>query len=80
MGKHQLTIHDHHVYGDDERSYYGIKHLAYELTEDESQELFKQAEAEREVDFEDKDHRKFTLVYNHDNAYIVVAEHQTGWF
>lgn len=80
MGKHQQTIHGHHVFCDDERSYYGLKYLDYELSEDESRELFKQAQSEREVDFEDKDHRKFTLIYTHDNTYIVVAEHDTGWF
>lgn len=81
MGKHLLTIHGHRVTGDDDMSYHGIKHLAYELGADEVQELFQQVESAKEVAFEDNDHRKFKLVDGENGAFVVVATNVShGWF
>ncbi len=80
MGSHLLTIHGHRISCDDDRAYYGIKHLAYKLSENEVLELFKQVEAEKEVAFEDEDHRKFTLVDGENGAFVVVATNVShGW-
>lgn len=81
MGNHLLTVHGHRITCDDDRAYHGVKHLAYTLSEDEVLELFKQAESEKEVEFEDKDHRKFTLVDGENGAFVVVASNVShGWF
>lgn len=81
MGNHLLTVHGHRITCDDDRAFHGVKHLAYELSEDEALELFKQAESEKEVEFEDKDHRKFTLVDGENGAFVVVASNVShGWF
>lgn len=81
MGKHLLTIHDHKVYCEDDRSYYGVKHLAYKLSEDEVRAMFKQAEDHREIDFSDSEGRKFTLVDGENGSFTVVATNVSrGWF
>lgn len=81
MGHHLLTIHGHRVTGEDDRSYYGMKHLAYVLSEEEVRELFTQAEQQKEVDFQDRDGRKFTLVDGENGAFVVVATNVShGWF
>lgn len=81
MGKHLLTIHGHKVYGDDDRSYYGIKHLAYTLSEEETTALFAEAEQNKEVDFQDKDSRHFSLVDGENSSFTVVATNVShGWF
>ena len=80
MGEHQVTIHGHRVTCDDDRAYYGVRHLAYQLSEDEVKELFEQAEAKKEVEFEDNDHRKFTLVDGENGSFVVVASQIShGW-
>lgn len=80
MGKHLLTIHDHKVYCDDDRAYYGVKYLAYKLPEDQVRQMFQQVEAEREVAFEDDESRKFTLVDGENGAFTVVATNVShGW-
>ncbi|MEK7537421.1 MAG: hypothetical protein AAB619_00405 [Patescibacteria group bacterium] len=81
MGNHLLTVHGHRVTCDDERSFFGVKHLAYKLSQDEALELFKQVEAQKEVAFEDEDHRKFSLVDGENGAFVVVATNVShGWF
>ncbi len=80
MGQHLLTIHGHKVYCDDDPSFHGVKHLAYELPADGTRGLFAQAEAGREVDFEDKNHRKFTLVDGENGSFTVVTHNKpSGW-
>lgn len=80
MGKHLVTIHGHRVSCEDDRSYYGVKHLAYKLDRDEVLTMFKQAESQKEVDFSDEDHRKFTLVDGENGAFVVVATNvNRGW-
>lgn len=81
MGKHLLTIHGHKVRCDDDRSYFGVKHLAYTLERDEVLDLFKQTEATKQVDFEDEDNRKFSLVDGENGEFVVVATNvDRGWF
>lgn len=81
MGNHLLTIHGHKVRCDDDRSYYGVKHLAYKLDRDEVLDLFKQCESDKQVDFEDEDHRKFSLVDGENGDFVVVATNvDRGWF
>ncbi len=81
MGKHLLTVHGHHVTCDDDRAFYGVKHLAYKMSEDEALELFQQVEAQKEVEFEDDEHRKFTLVDGENGSFVVVATNVShGWF
>lgn len=81
MGSHLLTIHGHRVTCDDDRGYYGVKHLAYKLSEEEVLGMFRQAETEKEVEFEDDDHRKFTLVDGENGSFVVVATNVShGWF
>lgn len=81
MGKHLLTIHGHRVTCADDRAFHGVKHLAYTLSEDEVLALFKQVESEKEVLFEDTDHRKFSLVDGENGAFVVVATGgSSGWF
>lgn len=81
MGHHLLTIHGHRVSCDDDRAFYGVKHLAYTLSEDEAKDLFQAAESAKEVEFEDKDHRKFTLVDGENGSFVVVATNVShGWF
>jgi len=80
MGNHQLTIHGHRVTCDDDRAFFGVKHLAYKLGADEAAAIFKQTETEKEVEFEDEQHRKFTLVDGENGAFVVVATHfEHGW-
>lgn len=81
MGNHLLTIHGHRVSCDDDRAFHGVKHLAYTLSQDEVLELFKQVESEKEVGFEDTDHRKFKIVDGENGAFVVVATNVShGWF
>lgn len=81
MGKHLITIHGHKVYAEDDRGNYGLKHLAYKLSEDESRALFEQTENAREVPFEDSDGRKFMLVDGENGSFTVVATNVShGWF
>ena len=81
MGNHLLTIHGHRVRCDDDRAFHGVKHLAYELSEEEVLDLFKQTEAQKEVEFEDKDHRKFTIADGENGEFVVVATNVShGWF
>jgi len=81
MGKHLLTIHGHRVTCADDRAFHGVKHLSYTLSEDEVLALFKQVESEKEVAFEDEDHRKFSLVDGENGAFVVVATGASnGWF
>lgn len=80
MGNHSVTIHGHRVTCDDDRAYHGVKHLAYKLEREEVLALFKQTEAQKEVDFEDEDHRKFSLVDGENGAFVVVATNvNRGW-
>lgn len=81
MSKHQLTIHGHKVRCEDDRAYYGVKHLAYKLDRDDALEMFRQTEAAKQVDFEDEDHRKFSLVDGENGDFVVVATNVNhGWF
>ncbi len=81
MGDHLLTVHGHRVTCNDDRAWHGVRHLAYEMGEDEVLELFKQVETQKEVEFEDKDHRKFTLADGENGAFVVVATNVShGWF
>ena len=81
MGTHVLTIHGHRVTCDDDRAFYGVKHLAYKLSEDEVMALFQQVETQKEAEFEDEEHRKFTLVDGENGAFVVVATNVNhGWF
>jgi len=81
MGKHLLTINGHRVSCDDDRAFHGVKYLAYDLSSDESEAMFKQVETETEVEFEDKDHRKFTLVDGENGSFVVVSHAPTSsWF
>lgn len=81
MGKHMVNISGYKVYCDSDREYYGLKHLKYELGESEAVELLRQAEQEREVSFEDGDHRKFTLIDGENGTFTVTRNDQSsGWF
>lgn len=81
MGNHLLTIHGHKVRCDDDRSYFGLKHLAYKLASDEVLGMFQQVEAAKEMDFEDEEHRKFKLVDGENGEFVVVATNVShGWF
>ena len=81
MGKHLLTIHDHKVYCEDDRSYHGVKYLAYKLSDDDCRAMFEQAESQREVAFTDDEDRKFTLVDGENGSFTVVATNVShGWF
>ncbi|MBI2985119.1 MAG: hypothetical protein HYY50_05885 [Candidatus Kerfeldbacteria bacterium] len=81
MGKHLLEILGHKVYCSSDREYYGLKHLKYELEDEEARQLFAQCEQQREVDFEDQDHRRFTLVDGEDGSFTVVSHDKpSGWF
>jgi len=81
MGEHLLTIHGHRVTCDDDMAYHGVKHLAYEMSEDEVLGLFEQVETDKEVAFEDKDHRKFKIIDGENGAFVVVATNVShGWF
>lgn len=81
MGNHLLTIHGHRVTCDDDRAFYGVKHLAYKMSEEDVRALFQQVEAQKEVRFEDADHRQFTLADGEDGAFVVVATNVShGWF
>jgi hypothetical protein len=80
MGKHLLTIHGYKVYCDDDRAWHGVKHLAYEIGEEEAREMFHRVEQSREEDFEDDDHRHFTLVDGENNSFTVVTHDQPGIF
>jgi hypothetical protein len=79
MGKHLLTVHGHKVYCEDDRAFHGVKYLAYEIEEDACKELFQQAETGQQVDFEDDDHRKFSLVDGENGAFNVVTHEHHGW-
>jgi len=81
MGKHLLTVHDHKIYCEDDRSYHGVKHLAYKMPEDEVRAMFQQVEGQREVPFEDEEGRKFMLVDGENGSFTVVATNVShGWF
>lgn len=81
MGNHLLTIHGHRVTCADDRAFFGVKHLAYKVSEEDVLAMFKQVEAEKEVAFEDDDHRKFTLVDGENGSFVVVATNVShGWF
>ncbi len=81
MGSHMLTIHGHKVYCDSDHEYHGLKYLMYDLDEDSVKELFAQVEHDREVPFEDKEHRKFALVDGENGSFTVVSHgHASGWF
>lgn len=81
MGNHLLTVHGHRITCADDRAFHGVKYLAYTLSEDDVLALFKQVESEKEVAFEDEDHRKFTLVDGENGAFVVVASSTShGWF
>lgn len=81
MGSHALTIHGHKVTCADDRANHGLQHLAYHLSEDEARDLFEQCESQKEVAFEDKDHRKFMLVDGENGSFVVVATNVShGWF
>ncbi len=80
MGKHMVNIHGHKVFCEDDRAKHGLDHLAYHLKEDESHALFQQAEASREVDFQDVHGRKFTLVDGENGTFSVVThDRPSGW-
>ena len=80
MSTHQITIHGYKVSCDDDMANWGLKHLAYFLPEDECRALFKQAEDQHEVEFEDNQHRQFTLIKGENYSFVVVATHvRHGW-
>ena len=81
MGKHLITIAGHKVYCEDDRSYYGVKYLAYKIPDSQALEMFHQVEAQREVDFVDDVNRKFTLIDGENGSFTVVATNVShGWF
>lgn len=81
MGNHLLTVHGHRVTCADDRAFFGVKHLAYTMSQDEALALFQQVESDKEVAFEDEDHRKFSLVDGENGAFVVVATGVShGWF
>ncbi|MBI3572918.1 MAG: hypothetical protein HY092_01825 [Candidatus Kerfeldbacteria bacterium] len=81
MGKHLLTIHGHKVYCDDDRAWHGVKYLAYDMSEEDVLALFAQVETAKEVEFQDKDSRKFTIADGENGSFVVVATHvSSGWF
>lgn len=81
MGNHLLTIHGHRVTCDDDMAFHGVKYLAYTLDESAVLDLFKRVEEEKEVEFEDDEHRKFTIADGENGAFVVVATHVShGWF
>lgn len=79
MGKHLLTVHGHKIYCHDDRAWRGVKYLAYEMEDEACKELFDQAESGQQVDFEDDEHRKFSLVDGENGAFTVVTNEQRGW-
>lgn len=74
-----LTVHGHRIYCEDDRAFHGVKYIAYEMEESAARELFKQAQNDREVDFEDDEHRKFTLVDGENLSYTVVTRDRPSW-
>lgn len=80
MGKHMVDIHGYKVYCDSDREYYGLKHLKYDLDDDASRELLKEAENQREAHFEDTEHRKFTLIDGENGTFTVVRNDQPQGF
>lgn len=73
MGKHLLTIHGHRVTCEDDRAFHGVKYLAYDMSEEDVLALFAQVEQQKEVDFQDKDSRKFTITDGENGSFVVVA-------
>jgi hypothetical protein len=73
MSKHQLSIHGHKVFCNDDRAWHGVQHLAYHLEEAECRQMFKDVEEGRTMDFEDDDHRKFTLIDGENGTFTVVT-------
>lgn len=81
MGKHLLTVHGHKLTCADDRAYHGIKHLAYGMEKEAVKELYEQVERGEPVDFDDDEHRGFTLIDGENGAFTVVArDKQDGWF
>lgn len=81
MGKHMVEISGYKIYCDSDRDYYGLKHLKYTLEESEALELLHQAESQREIEFEDEEHRHFALIDGENGTYTVVRNDKpSGWF
>ena len=81
MGDHLLTIHGHRVTCDDDMAFHGVKYLAYKMGEEDVLNLFQQTEGQKEVRFEDDEHRQFTITDGENGAFVVVATHVShGWF
>ena len=51
----------------------GIEHLAYVLTFDESESLFRAAKLEGKVEFEDRYGRNFNLISNFDGTFKLMV-------
>ncbi len=81
MGRHLQTIHGHKITAPDDASNYGLKHLAYKLSEEEAKALFAQAENGGDVQFTDEEQRQFRLIDGENGGFEVVRIHENhGWF
>jgi hypothetical protein len=81
MAKHSITISGYKVFCDSDREYEGLKYLKYTLSEADALALLKQVESQREVPFEDDEHRKFSLIDGENGTFTVVRnEQRSGWF
>lgn len=80
MGQHMLTIHGYKVYCEDDLSFWGVRYLAYKMGEEDVVAMFHQVQDQRELDFEDDQHRKFTLVKGENDSFTVVTHNKpSGW-
>ncbi len=76
-----VDISGYKVYCDSDREYYGLKYLKYELDDESARELLKQAESQREVQFEDAEHRKYSLIDGENGTFTVTRNDKPGgWF
>ncbi|MFC1662610.1 hypothetical protein ACFL04_00390 [Patescibacteria group bacterium] len=79
--KTKRDIHGFKVMGD-KSSKKGLDYLDYRLSYQEVQVFFNQARYRGKAEFEDHEHRNFTLAYNQDGTYTLSQRKKSGsgWF
>lgn len=78
MAKNEKNLHGYLVFYDDNAAK-GAEHLAYVLTFDEAESLFRAARNTGKVKFEDRIGRNFTLIGNLDGTFEIQAR-SNSWF